>query len=442
MLFGIVVPKFDVVETWLNTVGYSHSGSKLTVLRYRDSLRKFSEYVGKAPQQIYEEYLSPNTDDKKFKMRYAQYLKGLIGDLQQKGYAPASISTTVNVVKSFFKYSDLPLGFVPSGSDLIEFHNRDMERTEILEIMKIASPRERAFFCLTAQSGLRPSTIVALKIKDVEGILDENTPIPCLIKVKKENTKGKFAEYFTFIGEDSVRNIKDYFKTRTQLTPEDYLFTMMGKEDKPLKAGVESHLFERLAKKLRKNGILDFKTSKKDLPQNIATKKRKYKRKFLTRSEFRLYNLRKFFRKYAGQAGMDFVNFWMGHLNACGVDLHYFSKDVEHHRQVYKEKAMSFLRLQSQTPSETERTIAFQQKAIEKLKAENAELKLQVEKLSELPKRMETLEREMIRNGFQNSFKELVNSSLQAIEIEELKAILKAIIEKKEAEGINQNSTA
>jgi len=394
------MPKFDVVETWLNTVSFSHSGSKLTILRYRGSLRKFSEFVGKTPQQIYDEYQSSNTDDKKFKMCYAQYLKSLIGNLQQRGYAPSSISTTVNVVKSFFKYSDMPLGFVPSGSGLIEFHNKDISRTQILEIMKIASPRERAFFCLMAQSGLRPSTIVALKIKDVEGILEESTPIPCLISVQKENTKGKFGEYFTFIGKDSVQNMKDYFKTRTKLSAEDYLFTKMGKEDEPLNAGVETHLFERLAKKLKDKGILDYKISKKDLLQTITTKKKTYERESLTRSEFRLYNLRKFFRKYAGQAGMDFVNFWMGHLNACGVDLHYLSKDVEHHRQVYKEKAMPFLRLQSQTPTETEQTIALQQKAIEELKKENQALKLQLKELPELKKRIERTE--LFMNTFQS----------------------------------------
>ena len=349
--------KFDVVTTWLNTVSFSHSGSKATALRYRDSLKKFTDYIGKTPQQIYDEYQRPNTIDKKFKIFYAQYLKGLIGDMQERGYSPSSIGTTVNIVKSFFKYSDLPLGFVPSGSGRIEFHNKDINRSEILQVMKIASPRERAFFCLMAQSGLRPSTIVTLKIKDVENILDENPSVPSLIRVKKENTKGKFSEYFTFVGKDSISNLKDYFKTRAKLSPEDYLFTMMGKEDNPLNAGVESHLFERLAKKLRARGVIDFKTSTKELPLKIETKNGSHERKFLTRSEFRLYNLRKFFRKYAGLAGLDFVNFWMGHLSACGVDLHYFSKEVEHHRQVYKEKAMPHLRLDSRTPSETERSI-------------------------------------------------------------------------------------
>ena len=99
-------------------------------------------------------------------MYYAQALKGMIGDLHKRGYSASSVSTAVNAVKSFFKYSDLPLGFIPSGNSMIEFHNKDIERTDILEVLKTSGPREKAFFTLMAQSGLRPITLCALKLKE------------------------------------------------------------------------------------------------------------------------------------------------------------------------------------------------------------------------------------------------------------------------------------
>ena len=378
--------KFDVVETWLNTVSYSHSQSQSTSLRYRDSLKKFEEYAGKTAQQFYLEYQSPNTNDNKFKMFYAQLLKGLIGAMQKRKYSASSVATTVNAVKSFFKYSDLPLGFVPSANGLVEFHNKEIEREDVLEILNTSNPREKAFYTLMAQSGLRPSSICALRVEDVEGILDEKTPVPCLITVKKESTKGKFSEYFTFCGEDSVATLKDYLKTRSKiLLPEAFLFTMVGKDDeKPLGPGVESHLFDRTAKKLREKGILHYETSSKDLKQEVKSKRGSYTRNVLRRSEFRLYNLRKFFRKYAASAGVEYVNFWMGHLSALGVDLHYFSRDVEQHRQIYKEKAMPNLRLQTQTPSETE-------KKIEDLLRENVELRAKVANIEASKAEFETV---------------------------------------------------
>ncbi len=80
----------------------------------------------------------------------------------------------------------------------------------------------------------------------------------------------------------------------------------------------------------------------------------------------------KFYRKFAGQVGFDFVNFWMGHLSTLGVDLRYSTQDPEFHRKQYAEKAMPFLRLEAATPTETEKTI-------EKLKEQisNKDQKLQ-----------------------------------------------------------------
>jgi len=89
----------------------------------------------------------------------------------------------------------------------------------------------------------------------------------------------------------------------------------------------------------------------------------------------RLYNLRKFFRKYAGQAGVEYVNFWMGHKtnykapHIPASDVHYFSReDAEFQRQLYKERAMPFVRLETATPSETDKIISKQAEEIERLK--------------------------------------------------------------------------
>ncbi len=67
----------------------------------------------------------------------------------------------------------------------------------------------------------------------------------------------------------------------------------------------------------------------------------------------RLYSLRKFFRKCAGHAGQDYVKFWMGH-SLGGVDSAYFSRDPEHHRKIYQEKAAPHLYIEHALESELE----------------------------------------------------------------------------------------
>jgi integrase len=111
--------------------------------------------------------------------------------LRGDGYAPSSQQYPVNTVKSFFKYNNLPLNYIPNGHKMVLYHNRDITKEEIEEIIKVSEPREKAFYVLMVQSGLRPNEICNLKIENFERLLDENTPIPCLIISKKKNTATK-----------------------------------------------------------------------------------------------------------------------------------------------------------------------------------------------------------------------------------------------------------
>lgn len=365
----------NITENWIANVAYSHSNSDGTAENYRRYLAHFCKFIGKTPQQISDEY--ERSDDRTFKRKYAKLLRAFIATFINKGYAKSSVRTMCGAVQSFFKYNDLPLGHVPQAKATIEYHNRDITRREILEILSICKPRAKAILCLMAQSGLRPATVCQLKVKHVEGILEENTPIPCLIDVPAELAKGKYQAHFTFIGSEAVTYLKNYLKTRPQLKRDSVLFSQHGKE-KPLNKKNTSNYFHHAALQLREKGIMDFNQKKRGKP-----------------SEIRLYNLRKWFRKHAGMAGQDFVNFWMGHTRALGVDLHYFSRDVEHHRKIYAEKAMPHLRLESSTPSQTE-------KQIEKLRKENVGLRQQLDEiqrkttaLEELLERVKKLEQKL-----------------------------------------------
>jgi len=405
--------KFNVKENWLSTASYSHSGSKQTRAVYETQFQKFLDFVEKTPEQIVKEY--ERSSDRKFKRTYAQYLMALISELQKRDYSPSSISGVANTVRSFFKYNDLPLGFIPSASHLIQFHNRDIEKNEVLEVLRLCNVRDRAFLCMLAQSGLRPSTIAKLRVKDVEKILFHDTPVPCKIAVKQENTKGMYGEYFSFMGEESVAYLKDYLKTKSKvLTDDDYLFSKFGKEheEKPLDPGILTHIFERIVNGLRAKNVLSFKTSTKKMP--IETKTHEPLRNRISRSELRLYNLRKYFRKYAGQAGHDYVNFWMGHTSSLGVDLHYFSKDAEHHRKIYQDKAMPHLRLETATVSESQTAI---NELTQRLTQKDSEIKELKEKIAA----KEAKDREQEKRLAQmEEWKEIIQKTITEKELIEL----------------------
>lgn len=334
------------VDEWIGLVGYSHSNSAATADHYRRNFNDFLKYAQIKAEDITAEY-EQCTDERLARRKYTQLIKSWIVNLHGTGLTDGSIKVRVGAIQSFFRYNDLPLGKIPTAMNLVTFHNRDIEAKEVLDIMAISSNRDKAFYAFMCHSGLRPHEIINLKLRNLQPDFDAGT-IPCKVEVEQEFTKGKYKAYFTFIGKEALDLLKDYFKEREVMTADSYLFTMQGSQIQ-LDDNSVSGNFRRHAKHLKAKGIMKYSQKQAGRP-----------------AEIRLYNLRKFFRKNAAQAGMDYVNFWMGHT--LGVDGHYITNDVEHHRKVYAEKAMPFLQLGHATPTEMDKTLEKQAQEIKELR--------------------------------------------------------------------------
>lgn len=370
--------KFDPVELWISNVAYSHSKSIETEEHYKRFLKKFCGFIERTPQQILDEY--EETNDRQFKRRYSQLLKAYISHLMSQDYTVGSVRGMCAAVKSFFKYSDLPLGFVPLGANKIVYHNRDITKDEIKEILRVSAPRDRAAFCMMAQSGLRPDTIRKLKLKHINPEFKKHI-VPCKIVVPEEITKGMFGSYFSFMGEESVRHLKAYLdKRRHKLGPEDYLFTSKG-SDNQLESRALTKVFRCTIEGLKSKGLISFEQKAKGKPR-----------------ELRLYNLRSYFRNRAAKMGVEYVNFMMGHKaiyrasHIPASDAHYFSREqVETLRKLYQKEAMPNLRLESGTPDEHEKQFLEQDKTIQKQAEE-------IEKLKEVIGRLETQQKKIMNS--------------------------------------------
>lgn len=340
---------FDLINVWLDNVALSHSDSRHTRYAYRKYMEEFAQYADTTPQKLFEEYQSGN--ERLFRQKYSMLLKAWQGELS-KTCSPSTVANHVISVESFFKYTDLPLGFIPKARRDVIYHNRDIQKEEVLAIIRAARPRERAFFAFMVQSGLRPETIANLQFKDLPEL--EASKAPNLVKVSKEKTKGKFGAYFSFIGEDALAYLEAYLGTRTKesLTQDSYVFTdASGDGKRSIGVSQPSHVFTTIARSLRASGQLTYDMRGERKP-----------------GELRMYTLRKYFRRFAAQAGSDNVNFFMGH-KIGGSDDHYFSREnIEEKRVIYTEKAMPFLRLESNTPTETEKTIEKQAEEIKELR--------------------------------------------------------------------------
>lgn len=108
---------------------------------------------------------------------------------------------------------------------------------QIHSITKNSKIREKAFFTVIRQSGLKPKTITQLKIKHVEKILEKDTPIPCKIEVPKEIENTKFGGHPSFIAEEAIHHLKNYLRLerrKEKLTEESLLFTIHNKPNKQI----------------------------------------------------------------------------------------------------------------------------------------------------------------------------------------------------------------
>jgi len=97
--------------------------------------------------------------------------------------------------------------------------------------------------------------------------------------------------------------------------------------------------------------------------------------------------------------GFENVNYLMGHT-VRGSDANYKPQDPEFYRELYAEKAMPFLRLETATPTETEKTIAELKKQLNERDKEIEELKTSVNKIQKLTEFLNNLEPEHITDFF------------------------------------------
>ncbi len=359
--------KFNPIDTWLGSVAYSKSGSKSTERNYRSQFSRFLSFVGKTADEILAEHeaIKDYNDFRRFSVTIADYIKAWILSLRQEGLTNSSVNVMVGAVQSFFMYNRIDIGFIPTAQRHVVFHNRDITREEIADIMNTSLPRDRAFYAVMAQSGLRPDTICKLKLKHVEYDRLKREKSPAKIDVPEEIAKGKYRSYFTFISFEAIQALNHYLKTRTGLTKDSYLFVKLGTKNRSMSPVAFSAQFNKTARMLREKGILDFEV-KENKP-----------------SEIRLYNLRKFFKKHTHEAGEEFSEFWMGHKGKGVID-HYRTRDPEFHRKLYAEKAAPYLRIELKTPSETEKQIEELRRQLDERDKQLKEVTLTIEKLKPL----------------------------------------------------------
>lgn len=202
----------------------------------------------------------------------------------------------------------------------VKYHNRDITKEEIRQIMDHATFRDKTFFLLLAESGLRPSTLLQVTYELIKTDFEAGK-VPMKIELPSRILKDRVSARWAFIGEDGFKFLKEYLSQRKGIKDDDLIFSSerLGKRrGEPLLEQAMSNKFNNIVKKL-----------------GLAPPREGNKPKSL-----RLYCLRKFWFNNL-KADSDYKNFWFCHKT---VNDYYISQDIEKHREKYLE-GYKFLRV-------------------------------------------------------------------------------------------------
>ena len=290
-------------------------------------------------------------------------------------YAPLTVKNLLVTPKSFFAFWDIPIKvFLPKRACVI-YHNRDLSKNEVKQILAFASPRDRVMWLVMAESGMRAGAAVHLKYWQIREDF-EKARTPMCIQLPSSSLKDHVGDRWTFIGEDALKELKEYLARRIPLKDDEYVF----ESERPRRVRGDQFTVASLSVKFSRI------VSKLNMAEERAGKPKRV----------RMHSLRKFFRNNM-RADSAYIKFWMGH--SLSVDAHYISRDLEKHRAEYA-GGYRFLRVVNSSLE----SLADLSDELRKRDQEIKRLKEQVEKLKAerlTPKQIEQLQHllKLVKDG-------------------------------------------
>jgi len=259
------------------------------------------------------------------------------------------------------------------------FHNRDITKEEIKTILEHATLRDRTFFLMMVESGLRPSTLLALRYKYIKQDFEKNV-IPMKIELPSELLKDRIEARFSFIGEDGFKVLKEFLSTRKSIGDNDFLFLPERPSSTKGEVPSESAMSNKFNRIILKLGL--------DTPIGKGKPK-----------SLRLYNLRKYFFNNM-KCDSAYRNYWFCHKS---IDDHYISTQEDKHREEYA-KGYKFLRvfqatdvdvrieaLTNELKAKDQRILELEKKLSNEIEHIVASVKSQHEALKTLKERMDRI---------------------------------------------------
>ena len=306
------------------------TGSTATLYQYVYGVYRYCTWASRTPDELVSACRDPDGVPNPRAMELAaRDLDDFVGDLQAEGLAPGTINNHVKGVKALYRASGLRVELPYRLSKRVIYADRSPRPEELQRLLDLGSLRERVITLLLALGGFRVGTLVMLEYRHVRRDLEAGR-MPLHIHVEAEITKGKYADYDTFLGPEAVEALRLYLEKRRAGSPEGRTPPEEIRGDTPLVRDAHSarvrpispgRVHSIINNLLREAGLIE----DGDGP----------------RYDLRVHSIRKYFRTQLAALGVnrDYIEYMMGHKVSTYHDVK--MKGVEFLRNIYHAAGLS-----------------------------------------------------------------------------------------------------
>lgn len=319
-----------------------NSGSPRTLYQYVNGIIRFSRWLQKSPDQMVSECRDAEGDPiAKRVSQYGLLLDDFAGCLQDEELAPGTINNHVKGAKQLFRANGLTVELPHKLSKRVLYNDHSPTAEMVQRLIDLADTRGKVIVSFLTLGGFREETLSLLKYRHVKRDL-ENGILPLHVHVESQITKGKYADYDTYLGAEAVEYLKLYLDERR--TSGTYRVSQANQDRKTPPETITDD------SPLIRNDNLNRKTRKFDpvtpgriwsYLHDLYVKAGLIKNDGSVRYELRVHTLRKFFKTQLIASGVpeSHVKFMMGHVTDTYNDV--ASKGVEFLRASYAASGLS-----------------------------------------------------------------------------------------------------
>ncbi len=324
----------------------SWSGSLMGFYGYVNTVDLYCRRLNTSPDQIIADVKPDGAHvDPDRLAKHQGFLAKCAAELQDNKRSPGRIHGYVRQVRSFYRCNGVELPKLQLPRDRVVSKDRAPTPEELQKLVDVADPREKVIVTMLALTGLREGTFSVLRYKHVREDLEKGV-IPVHIHVSAEETKGKYGDYDTFLGQEAVDALRLHLEQRRRGTllqyrhgkPSEYMPPEEVNDESPLIRDVKSAIPRAIGEKAIYKII-----------HNLYHRAGLLKQTSQGGYDLRAHSLRKYFKTQMISLGVDsdYVDYMMGHVLDTYHDVQ--SKGVDYLRNIY---AKADLRIRPKAPDE------------------------------------------------------------------------------------------